>query len=885
METSPLLERLAGGVSLEEGRELARNANPAGLGEAFFKGVAALLGTSPESAASLADHWRAIRDRAQDPAFAYRAQAAGARARGRWKASANAFLRAGRAASDPVERLEFTIGAIDALARAGQPSEAIVLGKRIARRLRHLGRPDLAARAELNVGNALLWQDRYRDATRALEHAAEHLTSPLEVAAARLGLSSAQLFTGRPDRVRHHAEVARNAFDALGLGAYADLCSINLAHEAMSRGRADEALDLLLAIEAKGRGDLFERARMFELLGDAYLELNLLDEASDAYQTALARDRNLPPLNRAHCALGLARAARARGLTGEAVRGFRAAAQRYLRARNPVWEAVARLHLAEGLLDLNRRSAARVHAEGARRTFETTGSRAWLGHAKILQAASAGTPAAADALALEALRTLGRIGSPNLAWRAHAIRAAVGSSKSLAHYRRMFEALLEGRLRTVSTVSRAAYMRDKGDALRAYLDALLARPTPNRVREALDVVARSRSVALLDEIARADVGAAIDPKLLAELRAQLNQQDEGPPDRGSTRRAVGTPALAAVQRRWVEATRGVRPGGALATSPTPDTAVYAELREGIALLRGGRATRLELSRFDLERELRWLQFDLLAPKTEPDTPHKPFERRLRALADALQVHAGTTGGDEALIAPDAGLWGVPWGPLLRLDGSAEPILLPNPALGKGAASLGLPPRPRAALWIYEAPDLPHVAHEGRLFLEHFPDATVCRTLDQVRRSIDDGPYDIVHVATHGRLCISNPMFSLLRFVDGNLYAAEIARSRLRVGLATLSACESGRMAVLNRDEPDGLARAFLARGAHAVLGAAWPLEDAAALQIMMYYYSELSAGQSVSRALARVRDGCRSRYPHPYYWGAPILLAGYGKEHRLCITT
>ncbi|HZH98201.1 MAG TPA: CHAT domain-containing protein, partial [Fimbriimonadaceae bacterium] len=181
---------------------------------------------------------------------------------------------------------------------------------------------------------------------------------------------------------------------------------------------------------------------------------------------------------------------------------------------------------------------------------------------------------------------------------------------------------------------------------------------------------------------------------------------------------------------------------------------------------------------------------------------------------------------------------------------------------------------------HEAKDLPNVGREAEMFLERFPDAEVFRSLEEVQECLSGGSFDLLHVATHAKVNHANPMFSFLELEGGRLYATEIARSRLRVGLVTLSACETGTISLALKDEPDGLARSFLARSARAVLASAWPLDDEAALRTMQPYYDEVQRGISVAEALKVARSVCREWNPHPYYWAPLVLFGGYALKNN-----
>ena len=122
------------------------------------------------------------------------------------------------------------------------------------------------------------------------------------------------------------------------------------------------------------------------------------------------------------------------------------------------------------------------------------------------------------------------------------------------------------------------------------------------------------------------------------------------------------------------------------------------------------------------------------------------------------------------------------------------------------------------------------------------------------------------------------MFSSLEFGDDAIYATDIALSGAEVGLVTLSACDTGTMSLVTREEPDGLARAFLACGAYHVVASAWPLDDEAAALAYGSFYQGLTDGLSVKQALKGARAKVRDWRPHPYFWGALTLYRGYSND-------
>ena len=183
-----------------------------GLCDAFFARLLEVYACDPSRAARLAAHWKAFRDHGDDPALAYRAKGFSDHFGGRWITSAQAFLQAGDLAKDETSRSAYALGAIDSLARGGRIGEALELGERLARDLDERGAPVSAARARLNMANALLCID---DNPRAALLFKKVLTIfereglAFEEASCRLGLSTANLHSGDPSIAAEQAESGR----------------------------------------------------------------------------------------------------------------------------------------------------------------------------------------------------------------------------------------------------------------------------------------------------------------------------------------------------------------------------------------------------------------------------------------------------------------------------------------------------------------------------------------------------------------------------------------------------------------------------------------------------------------------------------------------------
>lgn len=860
-------------------RALARkSAGIPGFARSLFLRAAELLGADARRAAALARLAPDLIRGGGDPAWAYRLLGVSQRLAGRWKESAESFQTAGRAATDPIDRLAFQVGAVDSLARAGRVDDALALGKKLSRGLRRRRRPDLAARVELNMGNAALWSDRYGEAIRWYRGAMPDLNGG-ERAAVQLGLSTAELYGGHPQTSRELALEAQQAFYEINQQYSADLCGINLAHEAILRGRADEALAALTEIgERMGPEAETDRIRLLEFLGDAHLALNLFTEAEDAFQTALAqRSIRHTPLNYANCTYGLALARAGDGRWPEALRGFRRAQRLYARAGNVIWQSASQVDEAQALVQVGRKTAAANRLSPALRSLAAAGSPALNVRSRLLEVelreAEWIDRSKSLSRLLAQIRKLGLVG---LEWKVHALRAAgVPSAQKPAHWRAMTRAIAESRLLIRSTLARSSYLQDKQEAISDYLSHLLRRGTAAHVEEAFGVVVQLRSAALIDElesargVLTAEQTARLDA-LRGEVEAALGRGESGGPLR---RAAVNEQKLASLRRRWTEASlqlREIGVGSGLPYNALVPTMV--ECSDELFVLSDSRAVRLGLSALGLKRSLRRLQFELFAPLTDTSAEAECAEAAIRELRGALlDPWYGGSGG--AVLSPDGIGWSVPW----QLLASQEPTVLLTPNLDPNSGRLCLRKPQRVVIWYHDAPDLPHIPQEVAAILNRYPTAEVCRSAWEARESVRRGHIDLLHVATHARIPKGNPMFSSLEFDDGKILAAELAQCGATFGLVVLSACETGTLSLKSRLEPDGLVRSFLARSAEGVIATQWLLDDRSAALGFDQFYRAMESGENVLSSLGSARASIRAVNPHPFFWGSFVFYGGYRK--------
>lgn len=91
-------------------------------------------------------------------------------------------------------------------------------------------------------------------------------------------------------------------------------------------------------------------------------------------------------------------------------------------------------------------------------------------------------------------------------------------------------------------------------------------------------------------------------------------------------------------------------------------------------------------------------------------------------------------------------------------------------------------------------------------------------------------------------------------------------------LVVLSACETGLGEIQSGEGVWGLQRAFQLAGAKTVMGSLWKISDEATVTFMEAFYKEYLVKKEVYQAYQAAMLATRTRYPHPYYWGAFTLV-------------
>jgi len=167
-----------------------------------------------------------------------------------------------------------------------------------------------------------------------------------------------------------------------------------------------------------------------------------------------------------------------------------------------------------------------------------------------------------------------------------------------------------------------------------------------------------------------------------------------------------------------------------------------------------------------------------------------------------------------------------------------------------------------------------------------PDVLISRNATEENVAMTDlSRYRIVHFATHaevnGQLVGLNEPFILLGQCDkslkydGFLTRKEVAGMNIKVNLAVLSACLTGKGKLVSGEGLVNFVHAFHSAGTRNVLVTLWEVASEPTVEFMTFFYQALSGGAKAGDALNEARLLMRQRYANPYYW-APFVLYGVG---------
>jgi CHAT domain-containing protein/Tfp pilus assembly protein PilF len=296
-----------------------------------------------------------------------------------------------------------------------------------------------------------------------------------------------------------------------------------------------------------------------------------------------------------------------------------------------------------------------------------------------------------------------------------------------------------------------------------------------------------------------------------------------------------------------------------------------------------------------------------------------FGEEARKLYDLLLAEAAAQlgGKNRLIVVPDGPLWEMPfqaleprlghflietasvaYAPSLSVVREMAKVERPPGdrrtlvALGNPTLSPGAVERSHAVLMDSALDTLPEAERQvralGRMYGSGQSAVYVGEAATEERAKASAGGYRVFHVATHGVLSDTSPMYSHLVLSqaaqgpeDGLLEAREILGMDLNADLAVLSACETGRGRIGAGEGVIGLTWAFFVAGCPRTVVSQWKVESASTTELMLAFHRylkprletpgrRLGAAEALRQAsLAVMHD---ARYRHPFYWAGFVLV-------------
>jgi CHAT domain-containing protein/tetratricopeptide (TPR) repeat protein len=253
--------------------------------------------------------------------------------------------------------------------------------------------------------------------------------------------------------------------------------------------------------------------------------------------------------------------------------------------------------------------------------------------------------------------------------------------------------------------------------------------------------------------------------------------------------------------------------------------------------------------------------------------------------------------DAALLRPipeigDRPMVVVPTGQLQSLPWSILPSCLGRPVTVVPSATLWCTASrrrwPGRRVAVAAGPDLAGARTEaGEVAAIHGTTALTgaAATVDAVAGALDGAA--LAHLATHGRVCPDNPLFSALRFADGPLMVHDLECLDTAPHTVVLAACDTGRPVVRTGDELLGLGATLLAQGTSQLVAPVMGVLDMETAPLMVEFHRLLAAGHPAATALASAQQHIAGQQPTGISDVAPFVCLGAGftapgprREHR-----
>ncbi|WP_430379405.1 CHAT domain-containing protein [Streptomyces sp. B1-3] len=224
-------------------------------------------------------------------------------------------------------------------------------------------------------------------------------------------------------------------------------------------------------------------------------------------------------------------------------------------------------------------------------------------------------------------------------------------------------------------------------------------------------------------------------------------------------------------------------------------------------------------------------------------------RRLEELL--LGPASAHLGAGPLVVVPPARLHRVPWALLPSLR---ERVLSVSPSASSWLRARATEPPPNGRHVFVRGPGLATIGTEVTDLADRYGTTALENDAARVPRVLEelDGA-TLAHIAAHGTFRADSPLFSSLRMADGPLIAHDFDRLDRSPYRIILSSCDAARFAPVGADELLGLVTALLPLGTAGIVASSAPVNDNAAVDLMLALHEGLATGLPLAQALRDAR--------------------------------
>lgn len=162
--------------------------------------------------------------------------------------------------------------------------------------------------------------------------------------------------------------------------------------------------------------------------------------------------------------------------------------------------------------------------------------------------------------------------------------------------------------------------------------------------------------------------------------------------------------------------------------------------------------------------------------------------------------------------------------------------------------------------------------QGHPHVRTIQEATSAVFMNLVRQN-ELSQYDLVHICTHAGVDQGRAWTARIGLRDQDLLLRDLLEAQLGARLVILSACRAGTGRRYEGEEVIGLAWAFFAIGARALISSLWNVQDRSATELMERLHTILREGGRPAAALCQAQRAMIARGYTPYHW-AGFMLRG-----------